>query len=198
MKKILAWLMIGSFAIFCPLKLMGQYQKSPGNISFALTNVQYGLPFYKFLPVHPGIELSTDLLKKETNFSLSTVSLSMGYFNHQKLFSSFYSTLNYQYQVQLKNTLGLGLNCGLGGMYSTFHNEGYRFNAEKATWEGTSRGKLFMVLTPGIELSYIKYPKIKPFVQYNLVDLNIWEFSIYLRTMAILNVGVALQFDHHE
>lgn len=191
MKIRLVLLLAVSYILFSiPAKAQNKYGFS--DISIALTDVKHGLPFYKIAPLHPGIEVSTTLLKKEKEKSFHSFDATLGFYHHSLIASSTYSNVKYNYQRQIKNTIGIDLHSGLGYLHSIYPGEGYTFNDGTKEYESIVNHKGYLLINIGFGLAYIKHQRFQPFIHYDLNFYNVWSYATFVNSTAILKAGVKI------
>jgi len=115
-------------AAFLPLLSAGQGKALPVNIS--LFNESTAIPFTKIvtLPVHPGLQIGTDINYriKENSRIFQTANISYFYHNHLNQGIGISSELGYEYRTGL----GLALSglMGVGYMHTFATTEEFTFN----------------------------------------------------------------------
>ena len=101
-----------SFFIF--LTTMG-YSQVFERYAVSLNTEAIGLPFTNYSPIHPGIEISGTIRKKDKAKSVRYTNLKVGFFHHQKIENAIYLGVEYQYSRNLfTQKLSLDLPVGLG------------------------------------------------------------------------------------
>jgi len=178
------------FIIFSS-NMAGQFKKGLYEVSVSGINHQYGMPFIRFAPFHPGIEIGLTLLKKEGTHFKKSVSANFGYLHHKLLIRAPYLRLDYLIQYQFKNSFGLGASGGLGYLHGFYPGDAYKFNESKGVYEQTVTHQAFLQKNIALHLFYLNANKIKPFIKYDFSMLNFQALSI----LTNFHIGTTISLD---
>ena len=154
----------------------GQFEFKISDVSVAVTDFQYGLPFIKTFPIHPGIEVGATILKKEKEKSSHSFGANLGFFHHNVLANAPYLITGYNYQRNIKQTIGLQAGAGLGYMHTFYPGESYEYNKNTNEFEPATNSSPFFLIDAGLGISYLKMNKVQPFIRYNVTSLNIYNY----------------------
>ena len=177
-----------------PESVDAQYKFSISDMSVSLTDVKHGLPFYMLKPIHPGFEVSVTFLKKEKKISHHAFDAALGYYYHDMIAHGSYLNVKYNYQIRIKEIIGVDLHSGLGFQYNIYPGEAYAFNETSREYESVINTKANLALNVGIGLSYTKMEKIHPFIHYDFNVYNVWAYSTFVNSTAMLKAGVKYNF----
>lgn len=169
-----------------------QHKIGIADVSVSITDVKHGMPFMMIAPIHPGFELSTTLLKKDKEKAFHSFSTTAGFYHHAMIANGTYANINYNYQRKIKNTIGLDLHPGLGFMYAVYPGEGYRLNEGSGEIESVTNTSANLAINLGFGLSYIRHKQFQPFLHYDFNIYNLWAYSSFVNSTAILKVGVKI------
>lgn len=183
--KLLSIIVVISFAL---PGLKAQFKWGLSDYSIAVTDVQYGLPFIKTFPVHPGLEIGTTFLKNEKKFTTHSVSATAGYFYHSLIAHAPYIRAEYNYQIRIKKTIGIDMGGGIGYLHAFYPGEGYRYNEESGEYESVLYQQAFLRVNASLGISLVKFEKIRPFVRYEQTMMN-----DFFHLMCLLSAGVKIR-----
>lgn len=184
--------LIFSLCLIIPQMATAQYKFGITDVSVAIADVKHGLPFYLLFPIHPGIELSTTVFKKEKEKSFHAFDATLGLYHHKYIANATYLNVKYNYQYRIKNIVGIDLHSGLGFQCNIYPGTGYEFNENSKEFESTVNTKGNLLVNAGFGLSYLKHEKIQPFFHYDMNGYNLWAFTSYVNLTAILKAGVKI------
>ena len=168
--------------------LKAQFKWGISDYSIAVTNVQYGLPFIKTFPIHPGLEIGTTFLKNEKEFSTHSVSATAGYFYHNLIAHAPYIKTEYNYQLRIKKTIGFDVGAGVGYLHAFYPGEGYRYSEKSGAYESVLYQQAFFCASASLGISVVKFDKIQPFVRYEQTMMN-----DLFHLMCLLRAGVKIR-----
>jgi hypothetical protein len=147
----------------------GQYKRGLSDITFSVINNQFGLPFVQFRPIHIGGEVGVKLLENNKTNTAQSVSAQLGFFNHHLIANAPYLKINYDFQVKIKQIIGINGYAALGYVHTFYPGNGYSFNASTGSYEKIQLNQAFLLSNVGFGISYIKPNRIKPFLKYELM-----------------------------
>ncbi len=156
-------------------------------ISVSVSNTQYGIPFVRFFPLHPGVQIGLTFV--ETQNSKHSLSGNIGYFYHDLLAHAPYAKVEYNYHQSIKNVVGLDAFIGTGYAHAFNPNTAYAFNPSTKTYESTVANAPFFIANLGIGLSVLTFEDFTPFVQYDAMMIG--SLSI---TTVNFRIGTKLNF----
>lgn len=173
--------------------LYSQYQLNITNLTIAMTDVSYGLPFKNLTPIHPGAEVGATFFKRSKINSTKAFDTVIGFYHHSIISNAIYLNCLYTYQYKATNSFGINFSTGIGLLYSVYPGAGYTINKKTKLCESVVSDRLFTSLNMGFGISFIKPKKIHPFINYYFSYLNPWELSTNLRSTANLKFGIQIQ-----
>ena len=188
MKKLKFLLLTG---IICCMANSGiaQFKFGVSEVSVLASASQMGVPFVKLFPIHPGAEISATFLKKEKSKSTHRISGHAGYIHHDILIYAPYVKATYDYELKIKNTIGIDSYLGIGYAHAFYPGEGYRFNDSNQKYESKQLNQSFFLSNFGFGLNYLKPKKINPFLKYNVNYLGL-DFFDFRYLISSLHLGV--------
>lgn len=191
-------LIIGGFSfvinVITPPSVNAQFRFGISDVSVSITDVKHGLPFYMLTPIHPGFEVSSTFLKKEKEHSHHAFDAALGYYYHDIIAHGSYLNFKYNYQIRIKEIIGIDLHSGLGVQYNIYPGEGYAFNESTFEYESTTNGKVNLAINLGFGLSYTQLEKIHPFIHYDFNVHNVWAYATFVNSTAMLKAGIKYNF----
>lgn len=164
------------------------YQWGLHHLSIAATNLQYGLPFIRLAPLHPGGEVGLTILKKSGPKWEQGAKVQLGYFHHL-LAAAPYLNAQYYLQYNIKDVVGVKANAGVGYAHVFYPGDGYRYEESSGGFETVTVHSPYFMATVGTGISYLKWKKVQPFVDYEVWLLG--STSIFTTSF---KVGVNLPF----
>jgi hypothetical protein len=189
------------FIVFIALSLLfisttvkAQYKSGFFDVYVSVTDVKHGLPFYMLAPIHPGCEVGATFLKKEKEKSVHYIDASLGYYYHDIIAHGSYLNVKYNYQIRIKEIIGIDLHSGLGFQYNIYPGEGYAFNESTNEYESVTNGKANLAINLGFGLSYTQMEKIHPFIHYDFNVHNVWAYATFVNSTAMLKAGIKYNF----
>lgn len=141
-------------------------------LSVSASNTQYGLPFLRFTPIHPGFELGVQFYKNEKNNHAQFLQGIMGYFYHDLLAHAPYLKLEYGFQQKVGQHVGIDLFAGTGYAHVINPAEGYAFNESTGRFEPKTVHAPFVIAHVGFGASYLGWEKIYPFAKYDVMMIG--------------------------
>ncbi len=177
-----------------PKSSHAQYKFGICDMSVSLTDVKHGLPFYMLKPIHPGFEVSATFLKKEKKLSHHAFDAALGYYYHDMIAHGNYLNVKYNYQIRIKEVIGVDLHSGLGFQYNIYPGEAYAINETSREYKSVNNAKANLAINLGIGLSYTKMGKIHPFIHYDFNVHNMWAYSTFVNSTTMLKAGVKYNF----
>lgn len=160
----------------------------------SLNSEAIGLPFTNYSPIHPGIEITGTIRKKEKAKSVRYTNLKMGFFHHQRVENAIYLGGEYQYSQKLfKQKLSLDLPVGLGYLHSFYPAEIYEQNDSGDFEKITQLGRPHLYVNLGIGVTYTGADKVQPFVRQELLLETPFANGIPVIPHSILKIGIQIK-----
>lgn len=168
----------------------GLAQFIPGihQVSVSLSDNQYGIPFVRLAPLHPGAEIGLTFLENEKGRNKQMVNGQVGFIQHGLLTNAAYLRLAYQFEANIKQTIGLNVNFASGYIHGFYPGDGYHFDEQSGTYTPTQIHQGFFLTSLGMGLSYLRPTKVKPFIRYELNLLNFDSQNL----ISSLHLGIAI------
>ena len=190
--RLLAAMLVMS--LLSTVQVRAQYKWGFSDASVALSNVKHGLPFMMIMPIHPGFEVGATFLKNDKPRSFHSIDATAGFYHHRLISNGSYLHVRYNYQIQVKQVIGVDLHTGLGYVYAVYPGDAYGFNSSTQEYEKTRTSKSFLAVNAGFGLSYIKPRKLHPFLHYDFNGLNLWAYDSFVNSTVLLKAGLKYNF----
>lgn len=159
-------------------------------LSASAYNTQYGLPFIRFAPIHPGIEMGATFLEKNKVKSYRKISGRIGFYHHDLLANGVFIKAIYDYQVKIKNILGVGGYGGIGYTHLFYPGDGYTFDTPSGNYKSSRANQAFFLSNIGLGINYIKPKKLQPFIKY---EMTMSGFNVdYIQTNFHIGLNIRL------
>ena len=165
------------------------------NISVSLLNEAVELtPFNDFLPINPGIEIGTNLWRKDRKRSGSQLNTYLGFYHNKNLSNAFYLKAEYVFQTKIMNTIGIDLLPSVGYQHYFYPGDVYDLNESTGKYEKVNQSGIARATGGlGLGITYLNDSRIEPFVRYEVVV----DFPQKLLTVlpnTIFKIGANYQF----
>lgn len=157
------------------------------SMDIAVSNTQYGVPFLRFLPVHPGGELGITFLKTENNKHRFTGTL--GYFYHDLLAHAPYLKATYRFQHSIGDIIGLNATAGGGYAHVIHPKQGYAFDETTQTFISKTNHSPFVTAHLGFGVSLLTFDRVQPFIHYDAMMVGSID-----ATTANFRIGTTINF----
>ena len=177
---------------------IAQYRIGITDFSVSLSDVKHGLPFYMLRPIHPGFEIEATFLKKEKGMKSHSFGMTAGYYYHSLIAHAQYLDVKYLYQRNLWDVISLNFHSGFGYLLNLYKGEGYKFNESTGFYESVVNTKSNFLVNVGLGLSYTGLDRYHLFVFYDINVHNVWAFSSFVNSTAMLKVGIRYNFKIKE
>lgn len=155
------------------------------SLSVSATNTQFGLPFLKFFPLHPGVDIGVTFLENDKPKSIHKVNVHLGYIHHNILVTGPYVKAEYAIQFKLKDLIGLDVGLGGGGFYALYPGEAYAFNQESKGYETIKNQQFFLTINTGVGVTWIKAAAFQPFIRYEVMVLGSPDLTLSLAKLGV-------------
>ena len=161
--------------------------------SIAWTTETISLPFSRYLPIHPGLEIGAKVLEKENRLFTHRIRIHFGGYHHRRVENGFYLNASYIPMIKLSQSIGIDLPIGLGYQHSFYPGELYEQNNETGEFDRvTQLGRPHALINFGFGFTYHKPKRVKPFIRHeNVIDLPLYNGLPNSRTF--LKTGIILR-----
>ena len=164
------------------------------NISVTVLNESISFPFTRFTPMHPGIEIGTNLFHSEKLNKSYEVNAYIGGYHHESISNAFYLKGEYVYHIAAWEKLSCDLLAGLGYQHSFYPGELYS-PKENGDYDATKqKGKPHAIANIGIGSTYRRWKTIEPFVKYEFMVESPFANGIPVIPHTIFKLGFNFKF----
>ena len=170
------------------------------SVSVALTTETISLPFSRYAPIHPGIEIGATVWNRERGKMMYEVNTYLGAYHHKKVENGFYLKVDFMPTLKIKNVIGLDFPVGVGYQHSFYPGKLYELDSGTGEFsEVNQMGKPHALVNFGFGLTYLKPNKIQPFIRHeSVVDLPLYNGIANSRTFLKLGVNIKLNSNENK
>lgn len=162
-----------------------QFTTGLKSLSVSATNTQFGLPFLKFFPIHPGLDIGVTFLENEKSKSIHKVNAHLGYIYHNVLVTGPYLKGEYAIQFKVKDIIGLDVGLGGGGFYAIYPGDAYVFDQDSKNYETIHNQQFFLTVNAGVGLTWLKATNVQPFIRYEVMTLGSPDLTLSLAKLGV-------------
>ena len=140
-------------------------------VKISVFNQGTNIPFTRMFttPIHPGIQVGTEVWAKETQRMRLYPSINIGYLFHNNLYQAFYANIELGYDYKFDFGLNIKSAIGIGYMHTFRTKEEYQFDNGQfvnGQQKGNSRVMPSLTLGLGYRLEPDNFRSTEIFTQY--------------------------------
>ncbi len=140
-----------------------QYKRQ---ISVAVQSESTAFPLTRIAPIHPGVDVSMQLRKKEKWNGQLAYNVGIGWYYHRRISNAFYVKGEALYSHQLFKQLSVDALASIAYMHTFYPAELYRLNKKTGEYEKIRQaGRPHVLGLIGIGFTYQNESRIEPFIR---------------------------------
>ena len=167
---------------------------SQKNISIAVINESISFPFTRFSPVHPGVEVGTNLFEIEKPNGFRQINGYVGALKHESISNSIYLKGEFLRRYQVSKSIGIDALAGLGYMHSFYPGPVYKQDSNGEFQKKKQFGRPHLIANVGIGAAYTAWNKFEPFTKYEFIIETPFGNGIPFLPHSMFKLGINYKF----
>ena len=163
-------------------------------ISVSVTNESIAFPLTRFTPFHPGVEIGATFKSWEKPGLIQYFSGIAGFYHHERVENAFYLKAEYLFRP-IVGAVSFDFIGSAGYMHTFYPGDMYVLDSEGEPVSVRQLGRPHGFLTLGFGLSYIKSPRVNPFIRQELIVKAPFAASIPAIIHSLLKLGLTINLN---